>query len=328
MTFRKRSPTVIKGEPDWNALPSNVPHAITTLIRGCLRKSTKQRIGDISTARFVLGEPDALTQPAVGVTGFSNVIAGARAMLVVGGVLVGAILAAALVWRLRPSPTAPVTRFAVTLPQGQLLNPNRRAIAISPDGSSSCLCGEWPALSPVHVRAGTQRTTRNRPGHQSRVLARRSFDRVLGGFDAQTAARRHCRHGDHDLRSRCGTLEHLVERCRHRLFRVGSTGIMRVSPNGGKPEVLVDLSKSDELADGPQFLPDGRTLLFSVAKRTGAVDQSLGHSAGRRAGSRDRCAQDTDRGGKPCRGTFRPDISPTCREERCSPCRSISAASR
>ena len=44
---------------------------------------------------------------------------------------------------------------------------------------------------------------------------------------------------------------------------------MRVSPNGGKPEVLVDVTKSGELLEGPQFLPDGRMLLFAVAKRTG-----------------------------------------------------------
>ena len=43
---------------------------------------------------------------------------------------------------------------------------------------------------------------------------------------------------------------------------------MRVSPNGGKPELLVDLSSSDDLAYGPQLLPDGDTLLFTIVKRT------------------------------------------------------------
>ena len=43
---------------------------------------------------------------------------------------------------------------------------------------------------------------------------------------------------------------------------------MRVSPNGGKPEVLVDLNDSEDGAFGPQLLPDGDTLLFTIAKRT------------------------------------------------------------
>ena len=54
--------TVIKGEPDWNALPSNVPPAVRALIQGCLRKNKKERIGDISTALFVLSQPHALTR--------------------------------------------------------------------------------------------------------------------------------------------------------------------------------------------------------------------------------------------------------------------------
>ena len=50
---------VLKSEPDWNALPSNVPPAVRALIQGCLRKDRKERIGDISTALFLLGQPHA-----------------------------------------------------------------------------------------------------------------------------------------------------------------------------------------------------------------------------------------------------------------------------
>ena len=35
-----------------------------------------------------------------------------------------------------------------------------------------------------------------------------------------------------------------------------------------KPEVLLDLSNSEDGAFGPQLLPDGDTLLFTIAKRT------------------------------------------------------------
>jgi eukaryotic-like serine/threonine-protein kinase len=52
---------VVKSEPDWSKLPANTPRHIVTLIRQCLDKDRKTRIGDIAVARFVLSgvEPSA-----------------------------------------------------------------------------------------------------------------------------------------------------------------------------------------------------------------------------------------------------------------------------
>src|SRR3989454_219571 len=52
---------VLRSEPDWNALPSDVPPAIRTLVRRCLVKDRAQRIADISTALFLLTESASLT---------------------------------------------------------------------------------------------------------------------------------------------------------------------------------------------------------------------------------------------------------------------------
>jgi Tol biopolymer transport system component len=54
------------------------------------------------------------------------------------------------------------------------------------------------------------------------------------------------------------------------LFGQGANGILRVSPNGGTPEPIIKVAR-DELAHGPQMLPDGRTVLFTLAK-TGSDD--------------------------------------------------------
>jgi len=51
------------------------------------------------------------------------------------------------------------------------------------------------------------------------------------------------------------------------LFGQGSKGIMRVADGGGKPEVIIRV-KSGEVAHGPQMLPDGQTVLFTVATST------------------------------------------------------------
>ena len=53
------------------------------------------------------------------------------------------------------------------------------------------------------------------------------------------------------------------------LFGQGTKGIMRVSASGGKPAVLIAV-KSGEYAHGPQLLPDGQTILFTLS--AGAID--------------------------------------------------------
>jgi serine/threonine protein kinase len=50
---------VIKSEPGWSALPAYTPPAIRRLLRRCLAKDLKQRIGDAATARLEIA--DALT---------------------------------------------------------------------------------------------------------------------------------------------------------------------------------------------------------------------------------------------------------------------------
>jgi serine/threonine-protein kinase len=51
------------------------------------------------------------------------------------------------------------------------------------------------------------------------------------------------------------------------LFGQGAKGIMRVSENGGTPELLVSV-KPGEVAHGPQVLPGGRTVLYTVSTGT------------------------------------------------------------
>jgi hypothetical protein len=55
------------------------------------------------------------------------------------------------------------------------------------------------------------------------------------------------------------------------VFGQGSKGILRVSPNGGNPDVFVRV-KDGEVAHGPQVLPGGRHVLFALATGT-ALDR-------------------------------------------------------
>jgi len=47
---------IVRGEPDWAALPSNVSEEMRLLLKRALDKDRRTRIGDLSTARFLLTE--------------------------------------------------------------------------------------------------------------------------------------------------------------------------------------------------------------------------------------------------------------------------------
>ena len=51
-------------EPDWAALPATVAPAICTLLRRCLEKDWRKRIGDIAAARFAIEEAGTLSAAA------------------------------------------------------------------------------------------------------------------------------------------------------------------------------------------------------------------------------------------------------------------------
>ena len=48
---------VVRGEPNWSALPPDVPPQIRLLLKRCLEKDRRARISDIGVARFLMNEP-------------------------------------------------------------------------------------------------------------------------------------------------------------------------------------------------------------------------------------------------------------------------------
>ncbi len=132
---------VIKSEPDWTALPPDLPPAIRMVVERCLVKERRQRIADISVAQFLLTEPgmpaaaaDAgskRTRPTSGVWLWKRAIP-----VLVTAIIVG-VIAATAGWNFKPS-TSPlaITRFPFTLAEGQgFTSTTRQVVAISPDGT-------------------------------------------------------------------------------------------------------------------------------------------------------------------------------------------------
>ena len=47
---------VMRGEPDWSALPADTPPALRTLLRRCLEKDRARRLADIADARLEIDD--------------------------------------------------------------------------------------------------------------------------------------------------------------------------------------------------------------------------------------------------------------------------------
>ena len=130
--------TIIAREPDWSALPEDVPAAVERLLRRCLEKEPQQRLRDIGDIRLelvhLLSEGTASSrvgriQPDVLVS-----ISRRRGRLIVASVLVLVLAAiAGVMWIVSPTRSA---GSSVVEPPLQLTDLNDSAVhpAISPDG--------------------------------------------------------------------------------------------------------------------------------------------------------------------------------------------------
>jgi hypothetical protein len=268
---------VLRGEPDWDALPATTPAPIGKLLRGCLEKDRKERVPDIAVARLDIKE--ALAMPAGSIlAAAARVVAPPplwkRAIPIVATALLVAALTSVAWWGFKPSAPPPiVTRFSFPLPQGQaFFTTNTYIVGISPDGTRMVyaannglyLRSAWDlepkAIPGADYSGSTLRTPVFSPDGQSLVFYS-AADQVLKRISVNGGAAVTLCPADVPFGISWG-VDGIV-------FGQGSKGIMRVSPNGGQPERLVSV-KDGEVAHGPHVLPGGQAMLFTLATGTGA----------------------------------------------------------
>jgi serine/threonine-protein kinase len=141
---------VLRAEPDWSRVPATTPPAISTLMRRCLRKETRQRLADASSIRLEIDDaPAAATAPAR---------SGSRPLTLRTAVLVAAVAAIAAAaasdwWRSRGATPAavPFARVAVPLPSGTELRPGASAV-VSPDGSTLAFVADRDGIADLYLR--------------------------------------------------------------------------------------------------------------------------------------------------------------------------------
>jgi serine/threonine protein kinase/Tol biopolymer transport system component len=261
---------VLRGEPDWNALPARTPTAIGLLLRRCLERDRKRRAGDMAAALLVIGERDLIGPDSGRTIVESRLPLWRRTLPVTLASLVVAAVTSFIWWNLTP-PVRPlgVTRFAFALPEGDALtDPQLASIAISPDGTQIA----YVANRRLYLRPMAEGAPRPIPGtdHTSEQLGYPMFspDGESIAFWSGTA-------GGGVLKRIAVSGGAPVTICQTGRF-YGATwgpdgivfgepnvGIMRVSSNGGKPELIVSI-KDDEVVQRPSLLPGGEAVLFTV----------------------------------------------------------------
>jgi serine/threonine-protein kinase len=255
--------SVLRAEPDWNALPQGLPPTARTLIQGCLTKDRGRRIPDASVAKFALSQPVFVdTAPIPSSSRLKTAV-------FVTALFLSAVVAAAVGWALWPATVKPrVASLSVTLPEGQTFSSGRNLnIAISPDGTEIVYAANArlyrrsifdfePIPIPGSDPRGQAIIPAFSPDGRSIVFYAASENRIkripLDGGTPITI----CECGASAF-TWTGEGILFTNRSEH--------GIFRVSPDGGMPQRIVTV-KNDEVAHLPQMLPDDQTLLFSLTE--------------------------------------------------------------
>jgi serine/threonine-protein kinase len=263
---------VLRSEPDWTALPGDVSTNTRLLLQCCLEKDRKKRVGDLSTARFLIARAP-IVDTAAGLTLRSPTPLWRRAVPFLATTVAAAALGAGVLWALRPVPApAMVSRFTIPLPEGQVFtNTGRHLVAISPDGDRIV----YVANGQLHLRSMASLEPVPIPGTEGqRGVLNPVFSpdgRSIAFWLAEDRTIRRMAIDGGAAVTVC-TAERPLGMAWDAggiLFGQGGEGIMRVAAAGGKPETLVRV-KEGEVAHGPQMLPDGRHVLFTVATGTSA----------------------------------------------------------
>ena len=272
---------VLKFEPEWDALPDEVPARVRQLIQICLQKDPKQRFHDVADVRLAMAGAFETTIQSASPSDVSGAAIPARpSHLVTAAVAVAVALVTGLaVWGVTrsPSPTEPpVTRFAITPPPGTTVTSNVTVpLDISPQGTRVVFAAGSGAVSLDDSRLYLRQTA------QLESVPIRGTERASSPFfspDGEWV-------GFHDASD--GTLKRVsvlggptITICRVEGLLRGaswgpddtivfasneSDGLLRVPSRGGEPEVLTTVDPAQARRHAfPEVLPNGAGVLFAV----------------------------------------------------------------
>ena len=261
--------SVMKEEPDWSQLPSNLSPALRRLLRRCLEKDPKKRMSAMSDVRLELNEKDIAVADAAAVAGAPGSKLMLLAATAVGAVVTAIGFLASGSWQASAPERAPA-RVAVLGPEGVSQVFDASESAISPDGRTLVFsAADRDGRSRLWIRPLDSLEARALDGTETAIQPFWSPDSSQIAFFAGGKLKK--------VPALGGTIEEL---CAARDARGGAWGsqniivfapsnagaLMTVSGNGGepKPATALDAARGETGHRFPSFLPDGRHFLFAA----------------------------------------------------------------
>jgi serine/threonine-protein kinase len=269
---------VLRDDIDLSQLPATTPPPVRRMLARCLRKERRERLGDMSAVRLDIA--DTLSgSPADAPVSQSRP---GRFRATTGGtILATAVATAAIVggcaWALRPTetPVQPLVRATVEPPPGLGIATDdvAPAVAVS-DTHVAFVAGPNRQL---FVRALTQAVAVPVVGATTAEIPAFSPDRRWLAFFSDKDGRLKKVAVDGGLQSDICEVtvpNGLDWGPAGIVFSDRVTGIFTIGSDGGAPHLVVRPDRSSVLM-GPAWLPDGHSILYTIASRIGTGDVQL-----------------------------------------------------
>jgi serine/threonine protein kinase/Tol biopolymer transport system component len=261
---------VLRQDIDWDALPADTPANVRRALARCLERDPQRRLRDIGDVWIVMETPDApASAPAIAAAPAPPRSSWSRWL---PWTVTALVAVASIAWILisRPEPAARhVTRLS------EAMTGTAAFLAASSDGTrlAYAVAGEKGTAS-IALRMLDQFEARTVPGTDDGVFPAFSPDGQWLAFTGvqDGKIRKIAVSGGTAITISEGSLQNgAAWGVDNTLIFSGSTGLMRVSADGGTPEAFttVDAAKGELSHSRPQFLPDGRRVLFTVSMRDG-----------------------------------------------------------
>jgi serine/threonine protein kinase len=269
VTFEGRSvsdvlASVLKIEPEWKGLPLNLHPRIRLLLERCLEKEVKDRCSAIGEARAdiqkvlndpggVLVRPDATAGSGIKL---QQVLPWIGATFILTAIVIGAA-----VWKLKPPDPGQVIRFDYELPDDQQFGDlEERALAVSPDGRQII----YKTTAGFYLRSLDKSDAEIIPrtdGNPQKPFF--SPDGKWVGYVSENQIKKIAVSGGAPAVLAAAAPTGFINWRTNDIIEFGQlgTGILRVSANGGEPEIIV--SEENEMLIAPQMLPDGKSFIFT-----------------------------------------------------------------
>jgi Tol biopolymer transport system component len=259
--------SVVKAEPDWNALPADTPPLIRSLLHRCLQKERSKRLPNVADARFHIDE--AMSQPvqtAPAVNASRGLRTWVTAALLLAALLIGATTSGVFFTR---TPVVPEMRMQIAA----LGTDPSRSFALSPDGKTVVLEAVSGGKAQLWLRPLDHETAQPLAGTDGGFFPFWSSDGHSIGFFAEGKLKR--------MDSSGGGIQTLTIAPNGAggswnndgiiIFAPSTVGpLYQVSSKGGEVSAVTELHGPAQTSHRfPYFLPDGKQFVLFVAGTDG-----------------------------------------------------------